>query len=624
VIVRSALRFAIAAALVTVSALCRLALTPVLHADVPFFTDYPAVVLASLLGGFWPGVLAAALASATALLLPPLDPAQADWARPSGVSVLLFMASSTAIAWVSGRARRMLLDREQALERALAAEREAQHLLGSIGEAFISVDRDWRVRYANEAAMRFVNVAGADLIGRAWDTSWPLLGEQARASCRKAMAERTALQFEDVDDTLDRALDVRVSPAADGGLSIRMADVSDARRASRLMVDSERRLRLALRAGRLGAWHADLAAGTVWCSVEALDILGVAEGEVSSQRLMALVHPDDVQTVMDSRTQALHGGTECTVEFRATRPDGRLIWLEARGQRVGDSGEELAGVVVDATERRAAEQRRVSDALQVGPAAASASVMVQPTRGAGAKAAPTDAAQRAFASHLAHQLRTPLNALVGWCDVLRRGDCDPDQVAAASDVIARNARAMAQMLTDLTEDAPALHDRAWPMAEARAAANAARERDPRPGPSDEDESVRLDGLTLLLLEDDADSRTVTARLLRDAGADVHLAERAADALELLTRLQVDLIVSDIGLPEMDGYEFIRRVRSLPPERGGSAAAIALTAHAHADDRRRALLAGFQMHIAKPLNPVEFQTAVHALARLARATGLGRT
>lgn len=623
-IVRSGLRFAVAVALVTVSALCRLAIAPALHAEVPFVTHYPAVMVASLVGGWWPGVLATTLAGALAVLVPPLDPSQAAWTRPSAMSVVAFVAACAVIAWVGDRARRMLLERDHALKGALAAERQAHHLLGSIGDAFISVDRDWRIRYANEAAMRFVNVAGADLVGRAWDTSWPLLGAQARASCRKAMTERTALQFEDFDDALDRALDVRVSPGPDGGLSIRMADVSDANRARRQVVDSERQLRLALRAARLGVWHANLTAGTVWCSAEAMDILGVAEDELTSERLMALVHPDDVPVVLKSQTQVLHGDTECTVEFRVTRPDGRLLWLEVRGQRIGDSGAQLAGVMLDATERREAEQRRVSDAMQTGPAASNVSALAQPSRAAGVDTAAVEAAQRAFASHLAHELRTPLNALIGWCDVLRRGDYDPVQLAAAPDVIARSARSLAQMITDLAAHPAGLHERGWPMAEAPAAAPAALRQDGRHIDGDRAVDVRLDGLTLLLLEDDADSRTVTARLLGDAGAEVHLAERATEALEVLARLQVDLIVSDIGLPEMDGYEFIRRVRSLPHERGGSTAAIALTAHAHADDRRRALLAGYQMHIAKPLNPIEFQTAVHALAQLARATGVRRS
>jgi PAS domain S-box-containing protein len=624
VIVRSAVRFAVAVGLVAVSVLCRLALSPVLHAEAPFVAYYPSVAVASLIGGLWPGLVATGLATLAALFVPALDPMQTVWARPSAAASAVFVVASALIAWAADRARRLVIEREEAAERALASERQAQHLLGSIGDAFISVDSEWRIRYANDAAMRFVNVTGADLIGRAWDTSWPLLGEQARASCRKAMDERTDLQFEDFDDALDRALDVRVFPSADGGLSIRMADVSEARRASRSLVDSERQLRLALRASRVGVWHADLSAGTVWCSTEALDILGIPEDAVSSERLLALVHPDDVQVVMDSRRQVLHGGTECTLEFRAKRPDGRLLRLEVRGQRIGDEGERLAGVILDATERWAAEQRRVSEAMQTGPGAANANALApQHARTAVTSPASVDAAQRAFTSHLAHELRTPLNALVGWCDVLRRGGGDPAQVAAATDVIARNARAMAQMLTELTEAPGGLQGRAWPMAEARAAATVALERDVAHGAGSAVDQ-RLDGLTLLLLEDDADSRTVTARLLGDAGADVHLAERASAALEMLSRIQVDVIVSDIGLPEMDGYEFIRRVRSLPPERGGSTAAIALTAHAHADDRRRALLAGYQMHIAKPLNPIEFQTAVHSMGRLARATGLGRT
>jgi CheY-like chemotaxis protein len=82
------------------------------------------------------------------------------------------------------------------------------------------------------------------------------------------------------------------------------------------------------------------------------------------------------------------------------------------------------------------------------------------------------------------------------------------------------------------------------------------------------------------------------------------AESAAQALQCLPVEKPDVLMSDIGMPVEDGYALIRQVRALPEERGGNVPAIALTAFARAEDRRRALLAGFQMHLAKPVEPSE--------------------
>jgi PAS domain S-box-containing protein len=128
--------------------------------------------------------------------------------------------------------------------------------------------------------------------------------------------------------------------------------------------------------------------------------------------------------------------------------------------------------------------------------------------------------------------------------------------------------------------------------------------------------VSLHGLNVLVVEDDGDSRDLVAEVLRSRGAVVSAAESAGEALDMLRAFKPDLIVSDIGLPGMDGYEFIERVRSLNAAEGGAVPAIALTAFARAEDRTRALLAGYQAHVAKPVQPAEL------LAHIASFTDAG--
>jgi CheY-like chemotaxis protein len=97
------------------------------------------------------------------------------------------------------------------------------------------------------------------------------------------------------------------------------------------------------------------------------------------------------------------------------------------------------------------------------------------------------------------------------------------------------------------------------------------------------------------------------------------AASAAEALEVLLRTRPNVLVTDIGMPQEDGYVFIRRVRALPPEQGGDVPAVALTAYARAEDRTQALLAGFQMHVSKPVEPAELIATVATLAgRVSRA------
>lgn len=123
----------------------------------------------------------------------------------------------------------------------------------------------------------------------------------------------------------------------------------------------------------------------------------------------------------------------------------------------------------------------------------------------------------------------------------------------------------------------------------------------------------LDGLTVLVLDDQEDARELVKRVLEDCGATVVTADSAAAALRLIEATLPDVLVSDIGLPDTDGYEFIRLVRALAPERGGRIPAIALTAFARAEDRIRALRAGFAVHVSKPVDPSELVATVASVA-----------
>jgi CheY-like chemotaxis protein len=121
----------------------------------------------------------------------------------------------------------------------------------------------------------------------------------------------------------------------------------------------------------------------------------------------------------------------------------------------------------------------------------------------------------------------------------------------------------------------------------------------------------LAGVRILYVEDDADSREVTTVMLQMHGATVITAASREEALQALLRERPDVLLSDLGVPD-NGLELIVQVRALPSESGGTIPAAALTAFTSPDDQARALAAGFQLHIPKPVEPVQLAMAIATL------------
>ncbi len=124
----------------------------------------------------------------------------------------------------------------------------------------------------------------------------------------------------------------------------------------------------------------------------------------------------------------------------------------------------------------------------------------------------------------------------------------------------------------------------------------------------------LNGIRALAVDDDEDSLRMLREILELAGADVHVARSAAAALRDLESWRPDVLLADIGMPEVDGFELIERIRRLPDPGLRDLPAAALTAYARSIDRARALASGFELHLSKPINPAELTTAVAALTR----------
>ncbi len=136
-----------------------------------------------------------------------------------------------------------------------------------------------------------------------------------------------------------------------------------------------------------------------------------------------------------------------------------------------------------------------------------------------------------------------------------------------------------------------------------------------PGAADADAQAveaavrNLRGTSVLVVDDDRDARELIARILADCQASVRLAASAREAFDLLQAAPPDLLISDLGMPEVDGLELLSWVRALPREAGGQVAAIALTAFARSEDRLKALEAGFSAHVSKPVEQTELMAAI---------------
>jgi CheY-like chemotaxis protein len=125
----------------------------------------------------------------------------------------------------------------------------------------------------------------------------------------------------------------------------------------------------------------------------------------------------------------------------------------------------------------------------------------------------------------------------------------------------------------------------------------------------------LRGARILVVDDEADGRNLVVRVLSDHGAECVTASGARAALALLEQQHFDMLLSDVGMPEMDGYQLIREARQIEAAKGRRLPAIAITAYARPEDRQQSLVAGYAAHLSKPVEPGELVATVAGLLRL---------
>ncbi len=353
-------------------------------------------------------------------------------------------------------------------------------------------------------------------------------------------------------------------------------------RLTRALLASEERLAISVEAAELGTFFCPVPLGLIIWNAKCKEHFWLpADAEVDFDRFYSIIHKEDRERTRLAVGRAVFHHEPYDIEYRTVAPDGRIRWVRAKGRAYYDATgapTRFDGVTLDVTALKLVEQRREN--------------MLATERAAREEAERVIRMKDEFLATLSHELRTPLNAILGWSQILTRGPLESEDARQGLQAIERNTRAQAQMIEDLLDMS-------------RITAGKVRLDVGYEPPN-------LDGIIVLVVDDDSDARGVLARILRDARASVITAASAAEALEILREANPALLISDIGMPGEDGYDLIRKVRALPTVNCGRVPAVALTAFARSEDRQRALLAGYQLHVAKPVEPSELLTVCASL------------
>lgn len=332
--------------------------------------------------------------------------------------------------------------RKQAELALQAANRRTTNILESISDAFVAFDRQWVCTYVNETAAKLLQKPPKALLEhQIWHVYPELLNSLFYSEMQRAAAEQIPVAFEAFFPVFHCWLEVNIYPAAEG-ISVYFRNITERKQSETTLRQSEERLRLALDVGKAGVWDWEISSNRVTWSDRIYQFHGLSRDTFDStvEATIAMVHPDDRGLVSETMHQTLENQSTFEIEFRIIRPTGEIRWLSTTGGVVLDSSgtpSRMLGAATDITERKNAEAEREK--------------LLQAEQAARSEAETANRMKDEFLATVSHELRSPLNAMLGWTNLLQSRQLDEATVNRALQTIERNARAQVQLIEDLLD-----------------------------------------------------------------------------------------------------------------------------------------------------------------------------
>ena len=610
----------------------------------PFGLDLTLLIILLLIATAWyigrgPGLLVAVAFESTLVYFATLKEPYSAKSAAITLNRLALFVSIVLFASARRNAERRLREQHELLQVTLA----------SIGDAVISADIDGKINFINQTAEALTGWTRAEAAGKSLDEVFQIINEETRADVKSPFAavveKGAALGL--ANHTILIARSGAEIPVEDSGAPIRDADgriigvivvfhdVSERRRTEKEreeLLKSERSARAeAESAGRLKdeflatvshelrtplsailGWAAMLKTGRM--EEETLrNALGVIERNARAQAEII----DDILDVSRIITGKLHLDSEpvemaqiIRLAVEALRPAAL-----AKSIKLKTSLDETpAPVIGDADRLQQIIWNLVANAIKFTPEGGTIDLNLQKVdsrveikvsdTGEGISEEFLPFVFERFRQNDASTTRTHGGLGLGLAIVRHLVELHGGTVTAESDGAGKGSVFTVRL---------PLADKSAPTADVPPSEPTPNESPAEP-PKPVQPATDLDGLRVLVVDDDADTLEILDLVLRQYGADVKTAVSSAAALEIFRRWKPDVLLSDIGMPIEDGFTFIAKIRAFAPDEGGDVPAAALTAYAGEKDRDAALAAGYQRHISKPIDPATLAAAVAEMGR----------
>ena len=541
------------------------------------------------------------------------------------------LQNASAILLARHRAEQELLTAKEALR--LTTER-LSGIVESITDGFYVLDAEWRFTYVNRRAADVIASGPGspdDLIGEnIWKRYPHLAGTAVETNYRRAMNERVTVEFESFYEPLASWFAIRAYPARDG-LSVFFQDITERKNAAEErahLLESERAARA--EAERASAMKDEflatlshelrtpLSAILGWAQVLRLgtrseaDLRQGLETIERNARIQTQLIEDllDMSRITSGKlrldVQALDPASFIEAAIETVRPAA-----EAKGVRLEKVLDPAAAPVSgDASRLQQVVWNLLSNAIKFTPKGGKVQVLLERVN-SHVEISVADTGVGIAAEFLPHVFER-----------FRQGDASTTRTFGGLGL----GLAIVKHLVELHggtvsvkspgENGGTTFAVALPLAAVHRSAGPAGRLHPKAAGAAlaTFDYSDLSGVKVLVVDDETDARELIRRVLGECKAQVLTASTAQEALELIQSERPDVLVSDIGMPDVDGYELLRRVRALGAAGGGRLPAVALTAFARSEDRTRALRAGFLVHVSKPVEPNEL------IATVASVTG----